>query len=212
MSSPEERIQSMQRSGVVEAGQAQALLGAIGPAREPAWKILVDPFARHGGGRAAAAGLVISLAGIAASRLGLRFDGFLDAHLTGVTPTWGRALTDQIVAFPLSALVFWACARIAGGRGRLLDNLGVVGVGRLPVLLVGLCAWSTMPSSLAGLTGVRLFVLVIPALLALGWAIVLLRAGHANASGLRGLRLGLSLFAAIVAAEVLSKVALSLLS
>lgn len=212
MSSPEERIQSLQQSGVVGAGQADALLGAVGVARVPGWKIVVDPFARHGGGRAAAAGVALAIAGLAASRLGLRFDGFLDAHLSGAAPTWRRALADQLVAFPLSAAVFWGVARVAGGRGRLVDALGVVGLGRLPVLLAGLSAWAAMPASRAELTGARLILVVVPALLMLCWSIVLLYAGHANASGLRGLRLGLSLVAAIVAAEVLSKVALSLLS
>jgi hypothetical protein len=212
MSSPEERVEALRRSGLVGPGQADTLLGALGAAPQPRWKILFDPFARHGGGRAAVLGVALSLAGLAASRLGLRFDGFLDVHLAGAAPAWTRAVADQVVALPLGALVFWACARVAGGRGRLVDDLGVVGVARVPTLLVGLCTWATLRVSPGPLVGLRLFLVVIPALLGLGWTVALLYAGHANASGLRGARLGLSLFAAIVVAEVVSKVALSLLS
>jgi hypothetical protein len=211
MSSPEERVEALRRAGVVAPGQADTLLGALGSTPQPRWMILVDPFARHGGGRAAAFGVAVALAGIAASRLGIRFDGFLDVHLAHTSPSWGLAVADQLVAFPLGALILWICTRIAGGRGRLVDDLGVVGVARLPTVLTGLAVWATTAGSSGPLAGLRLFSLVVPALLGLGWTLTLLYTGHANASGLRGPRLGLSLFAALVAAEVVSKVALSLL-
>jgi Yip1 domain len=211
MSSPEERIEALRRAGVVAPGQAHTLLGAIGAGPDPWWKIVFDPFARHGGERAAAFGVVVSLAGLAASRLGIRFNGFFDMHLAGAAPAWKVALVDQLVAFPLGALVFWAVARIAGGRGRIVDDVGVVGVARFPTVLTGLAAWAVMGGSPGPLTGLRVILLVVPVLIGLGWTIALLYTGHANASGLRGPRLGLSLFAALVAAEIASKVALSLL-
>jgi hypothetical protein len=205
MISPEERVESMQQSGVIGAGQADALMAALGRARRPAWTILVDPFLKHGGGIAAAVGLFVSVVSLAGSRLGLRFDGFLDMHV-GMRSPWNVAFADQLVAFPLSALVFWV---VAGGRGRLIDHVGVVGVSRVPALLGGLAGCALLP---ARGSGVRLLVGVVPVLIALGWTIALLYAGHANASGLRGPRLGASLVASIVAAEVLSKAALSFLA
>src|ERR1700761_6660998 len=101
MSSPEERVEALRRAGVVGAGQADTLLGALGATTRPRWMVLFDPFARHGGGRAAAFGVIVALAGLAVSRLGVRFDGFLDVHVGHAAPDWKLAVIDQLVAFPL---------------------------------------------------------------------------------------------------------------
>jgi hypothetical protein len=68
--------------------------------------------------------LVVSMLGLAVSRLGVRFDGALDLHTTKAPVALSVALLDQAVAFPLTALAFWISARIAAPRTRIVDMLG----------------------------------------------------------------------------------------
>jgi hypothetical protein len=222
MTTPSERIRAMVAEGRVDAAEGERLLLALAtPGSSPTVasasgvRLLVDPFAKWGGGTAAAIGAVLALLGFALSRVGIRFDGFLDLHVGNAPPAMLVGLVDQLAAWPLGAATFWLVARVLAGPGRrFVDFLGAVGIARVPAVLFALPLHLLVPASLVGAGVPRmspsLFVVIVLALVAIAWQIALLFFGYRSASGLRGPKLGFSLAFAIVVAEVISKVAISL--
>ncbi|MBC8069156.1 MAG: hypothetical protein IAG13_12550 [Deltaproteobacteria bacterium] len=173
--------------------------------------MLVDPFERFGGGTAVVFGAVISIASIAASRLGIRFDGFLDFHVSpSHTPALWTSVADQLVGWLLPAACFWAYARVLNRHVRAIDFLGMAGLARLPILIGALATFPLTPPSLPIPTELTTRMLVVlPIALACGAAnITLLYKGFKNAAGLTGTRLVGGFVGLVVFVEVLSHVAL----
>jgi hypothetical protein len=216
---PAERVRGLVRAGAVGPDEGRRLLAALGqdgeaPARSTAW-LLVNPFDRFGGGVAASAGLVIGALGFWVTRFGVRFDGFLDLHVNRVHVASLRvALVEQLVAWLLPALLFWAYARTVNRHARPIDFLGMTGLARLPFVL------AACPIALLSPDVTRLPLQVSPALLAvallgvaaLAWYVTLLYQGFKSASGLRGTRLVVGFVTMALAAEVASKLVLALTS
>jgi hypothetical protein len=212
---PRARIERLVQAGTVAPEEGERLMAAIAaePARSPLL-LLIDPFDRFGGGVAAAVGLVVSTLSLAASRLGLRFDGFLDLHVArGRAPSLQVALLDQLVAWILPAACFWIYARLASRHVRWIDFVGMVGLARLPMLLGG------VPIALLSQTLSQITIMTprfTPALggiaaIALGsvaWFITLLYQGFKNASGLQGPKLVGGFVAIVIVAETISKIAI----
>lgn len=121
------------------------------------------------------------------------------------------------MALPLTALVFWSLARTASRSTRVVDVLGVVGVSRAPSILLAIPVAlfvSRSPHAAAGSpgTGMSLVLgaLVLVGLAGLGAQIYLLFVGFRTVTGMHGGALTWRFIAALVVAEVLSKIVLSL--
>jgi hypothetical protein len=214
--SAEERIKKLARAQSLDDEDAARQLEAVRPApvTERRESLLANPFARYGGAVTSAAGVAIALVSLLASRWGLRFDGTLDLHTTGIPVPLRTAVADQLVAIPLTALVFWVFARLATRSVRFVDVLGVVGVARGPAVLlaipVALFAFRHAPDTGPTPTSPALVFVIAAALAGLGSQIYLLFVGFRTASGLRGGGLTWRFIAALVLAEIASKVALSM--
>ncbi len=121
---PADRVRRLIESGSVAPEEGERLLAAM--AERPASSPLLNPFERFGGGKAATIGAVISAASIAvATSLGVRFDGLLDLHFNRAAPPSLRiAIADQIAAWVVPALGFWAYARAFSRHVRLVTSSG----------------------------------------------------------------------------------------
>jgi hypothetical protein len=212
MSEPREKILGLVASGKINADEAQLLLGALKPSRRDLWRWLFWPFERARPTQVWVVALLVCVVSVALAPLHIRFDGAIDLHLVEHAVPWRMALLDQAVAWPLTALVFWLVALLSPQRARLLDVLGFVGAARLPYLLAALVvAGVSARAKLAdgGAAALLIGVTVLPLLIWMCW---LLFQGLRVATGGRGLRLGLSYFAALLLAEVGSKLLLGVLS
>jgi Yip1 domain len=212
------KIAELERSGQITTAEAQRLREALGKREKRSiGSMLLDPLPALSSGTAALIAVAVAVAQVALSlRAGVRFNGALDVHVgsTGVIAP-GVALADLVVAWPLTALVLWSAGRLAGGKGRLVDMASGLGVARASDLLVAIVVSVVVARSpmLLGAGQPR------PALLALAfgvlplavWSIWLFYTAFRHASGLAGRRAGLSFTAGIIAAEVVSTVALTAL-
>ena len=178
---------------------------------------LWNPAARMSTGAGVAASVVFVAAGIALAPLHVRFDGALDMHVGPAPVPFAVALLDAL-CWPITTTVFWLAARVFGPASRFVDHLVVVGLARAPQLPAAVAsalilrgripedpaqamALATDPSAMLPLLALSLVLLPLVV-----WQFVLLIAGFRTASGLRGLRLGVAVFLAIVVAEVLTKI------
>ncbi|WP_437624915.1 YIP1 family protein [Sorangium sp. So ce1151] len=212
MTTPDERVRALVRDNVIKPAEGERLLATMAP-RPPrrGWRLALDPFERFGGGVAAAAGLALAGLSVAITRLGVRFDGFLDLHATPDAIPIRTALLEQVVAWPLPALLFWAYARLLRRRVRLIDFLGVTGLARAPLALAALALALLAPEAPAGAPTLTpgLAALAVAATLCLAWFLTLLYQAFRNASGLRGAALIAGFIGLVLASEILSKVALA---
>lgn len=217
MRAERERILEMVASGQLTPVEADRLLRQAegGPGRTLlGW--LFDPIDRLGTRRSSWVGLVAMLLGVGLSRFGVRFDGTLDSHMNPAPTPISAAIADALVAWPLTALVFWLVSLAFAKRGRFVDHMAIVGLSRVPVLATGLllAVMSTFwpmelpePGNMPDIHAMAL-VLLFASIPFVVWQVVLLYRGFRTASGLRGPRCIVAGIAAILAAEVLSKVAL----
>ncbi len=209
---PADRVRRLVETGTVAPEEGARLLAAMSEdPRRSSLGVLLDPFERFGGGTAAIAGALVSIASLAVSRLGVRFDGFLDMHVNrGVAPSMSVALLDQCAGWLLPALCFWAYARVFSRHVRFIDFLGMTGLARLPILV---CALVTLPLLPSGALHVdkldpALLVIALFGLLFVVLNVTLLYKGFKNASGLTGTKLVGGFVALVVVVEALSKLLL----
>jgi hypothetical protein len=146
---PVERVHRLVQAGTVAPEEGERLLSAM--TREavgsPAW-ILVNPFDRFGGGVAAAIGAVVGALSVWVTRLGIRFDGFLDLHFAHARVAPVRvSLIEQLAGWVLPALLFWAYARAVARHSCVAWNITLLYQGfknasglRGPTLVGGLSA------------------------------------------------------------------------
>lgn len=213
MTSAEDRIKKIAQDRSIDEADAARLLDAVrAPTEtEPRRSVWQDPFARYGGEVTTAVGVLVAALGVFVSRFQIRFDGALDVHTVSVPVPLRVAILDQLVAFPLTALIIWAVARVAARRVRFVDMLGVVGLARAPavVLALPLGLFASRSTSGTAMTP-ALAVMIVGALAALGAQIYLLVTGFRTASGLRGARLTWLFIGGLVLAEIVTKLVLSL--
>lgn len=211
--SPEARVRELAREKNISPEEAERLLAALG---SPApVRVGRNPFERWRGERTALAGILIALAGIAVSRLGVRFDGALDLHIVGAPVPAATAIVDQLAAFPLTALVLWGAARLLSRHTRFVDIAGAVSVARAPLVLIAVpLAFLPMPPTepLPTSVSVELVLIALLGLAGLGAQLLALVLGVRAASGLRSGKLAAAVVGGVLAAEVLSKVLIWLAS
>ncbi len=222
MTTSRERILELVSSGKITPAEGEQLLGALKPPGSARSAVvlgwLFNPLERLGTGVSLGLSLAAAGAGLFLASAGVHFDGTLDVHQGTHAVPPPRALMELAVAWPLSALVFWAAAR-AGGRGtRAVDMFAAVGLARIPLTLTGLVTALFVPpfdpkALQDGLPLGHLHRLLLSAaaiLPLIGIAIAMLVLGYRTASGIKGPRLVFSFLGGLVAAEVLSKVVLAL--
>jgi hypothetical protein len=223
MSDAKRKVLDMVEQGKITSAEADALLEAMRPKRLSA-RVLFDPYDRVGLWPALAVGVLAAIAsGFAAVPLGLRFDGFMDIHAAPGAVGALAAFADQVVAWPLSALVLWLVALPFARASRLVDFLAVTGVARVLLLAAGvlLVPLSPPPAALAEMSKhaladpsavvgdvVSMLPMIAVALVFVGWFIAASVFGFRHASGLRRGKLAAAVVVAILAAEIVSKIAI----
>jgi hypothetical protein len=218
MNTPAERIRDLAAKGALPPEQAEDLLSALSPADAKRRRsLLIDPLERVPAERLALVGLAAVLVGMGLERFGLRFDGFLDLHVSHAPWPPLLSLVTAACAWPLGALLLWLVARAAGRQGRFIDFLGLVGVARVPLVVSAipialLASLSPLPAFTPGQPPQFSLAFVAIALLAVAgvsWRMVILYRGFVTASGLRGPRRVGAFVVALLLAEVASKVVLA---
>jgi len=212
---PRDRIEQLAKNGKITPQEAKSLLGAMAARSEPSWlHYAVNPFLKLNSGAAAAIGLVLSAAQVAASRLGIRYDGFIDLHVSrdGAVASFERAALEAFVAWVPPAIVFWVGSRVLGGRTRLVDFVGVTGFAHVPYVVatpffVWLMRLHNAPSTKSGLSAQDGLGVAV-ALGALAWMITWLYQGFVHASNLQGAKRVSGFVFAMIAAETLAKLLL----
>jgi hypothetical protein len=214
MISAEERIKELARAQSMDAEDAERLLDAVRPSageRRSRLSVLSNPFDRWSGETTSLIGALVALAGLATSRLGVRYDGAVDLHVSLVAVPIGVAVLDQVLAVGLTSLVMWGVARVVS-RARFVDVLGAVGVSRVPAVLIAVPLALLVPLIPHDYTKTSTPLVLAIALLGLAgvvaqvWILVL---GFRTATGARGGRLASALIAGLFAAELLVKLALA---
>lgn len=183
---------------------------------------LFRPFVRIAGMPALVAGVAVvaATAVIGWSWRGVFTDGVLDLHVGPAAP---------LAVFFAHGFIAWlsmsACALITGHaltstKYRLVDLLGTQALARWPLLpavaVVGMPSWrQSLQTAIANLSGgnpptnddvLTVLLLSIVPLVAVGWAVWLMFHAYALVFNLKGARAAVSFIAAVVAAEIASKV------
>lgn len=216
MSADREQVLESVARGEITPDGANALLKALDRPRPPFWKWLFMPLQLISTRTAMMVSVAVAAVALVLSRFQIHFDGFLDTHLGRSPISFGIAALELLMSWPLPALVFWGASRVVAKQGRFIDFLNAIGVARLPLVVSGVALAffaDVMPrTAQEALERGRLvyslvfgLVFAVPLVI---WCITLLVTGFREASGLRGGRLALSFFAALVVAEVLSKLVL----
>jgi hypothetical protein len=213
-------VRNLAHRGVLPEDQAEALLEALNPAAPARRSVFTDPLDRIAAERLVLLGLAATVVGIGVERLGVRFDGFLDTHITSPAPSLVTSVLDAVAAWPFAATILWLVARAAGRQGRWIDFIGLVGVARVPIvacaLPIAVRALVQPPPVLAPgqlpTLGLGMFIAVVFGLAGLVWCVLILYRGFVTASGLRGARRVVAFVLALLLAEVATKTALALLA
>jgi hypothetical protein len=214
MNTSRERIQSLVQKGALPSREAEVLLAAVGAPSRTGWRLLLDPLERFGAVQLTLVGLVGALVGMALEYSGLVFDGYLDLHITPHAWRLAPSAVRALAAWPLGAFVLWLVSVVAGRRGRLIDFLGLVGVARLPSVLLAIPIAVILAAHGGPVATPGVLPVPVPALLAItalglgGVAcfIVLSYRGFVTASGLRGPKRVVAFVAGTLLAEVASKI------
>jgi hypothetical protein len=213
MSSPRDKILELVAGGKIQLDEADQLLAALKPDRSRLDVWILDPFEVIGPGRAWMLAILVCVGSLALARLHVRFDGAVDLHVIGQQVAWTTALADQLVAWPLTALLLWGVTAISNRRARLLEMVAFVGAARLPNLVAGCVAAAVVgdpirfdPNSNAAL------LLVATSVPFIGWLFVTLLSAFRAASGSQGRKLAGLFVVGLVVAEIASKIVLRSLS
>jgi hypothetical protein len=191
---------------------------------------LFKPFDRLAGAPALGLGLlIIAITALLAWRAGLHTDGVLDLHFGPSVALWVVLVQGLINWLCLSAMLLVAGMWLSTGRFRLIDLVGVQALARWPIILA--VGWSAVPavgSSIEARTvslmaampdqpgeviapveylfdAMWLMLLSMPILVAIIWMVWLMYYGYRLVTNLSGHRAVLSFIAALVIAEILSK-------
>jgi len=192
-------------------------------ARPPVVDLLLRPFAYVAGGRSLLLGLAaIVLAGFLGSLSHTHFDGVLDMH-TGLAVPTSVFLSEGIVNWlTMSIALFLFGKLVSRAEFRVRDLFGTQAMARWPTVLAALGAlappYRRLVSSITvqvlqsgGLSAQRADIvlgglIMLVALLTIVWMVALMYHSYSLCCNIRGLRAAVSFIAALVAAEIVSKI------
>jgi hypothetical protein len=198
---------------------------------------LFRPFERIAGAAALALGLLlIALTAALAARAGLQTVGVIDLHIAAPGPIAALILQGLVNWLSLSLMLLIVALGWRRGRFRILDLIGTQALARWPLLpgtiylsmpaisnrieQSSLRLLAAMPDE-AGqvmappelfLDAIGLLLLSLPALIAVGWMIWLMFHAFTLVTDLSGQRAGFGFIGALIAAEILSKLAIHALT
>jgi hypothetical protein len=220
----EERVLAMARAGTISQEEADRLLAALQVSRRerpPLLHLLTQPMDALSPRATLIVATAVTLASFIVARLGVRYDGALDLHRVSGTPPWPIVLFDSANAVMLTGAVLWLAARLSTAQVRFVDFVTTVALARLAQVCAGLAAVVVVPNPEAAARAVleaamngtpvdiRILLGGIVLLPFFAWFLALLYFGFRTSSGLSPARSAMALTAGLVAAEVLSKLALA---
>lgn len=214
MSGTDARVQSLVDEGRITVAEGERLRRALrGHSRWSTW--VRNPVEYLPTTWAWMLAVLLVAASVAASQLGVRFDGAIDVHRVSGSPAWRTAVIDQVVAVAFTALVFWLASLTTWRRGRWQDFALATAVARLPALLLFLWSLMVVPEvprpeeilriAQSGEVPTRLLISNVGSFPLLAWMIFWLYRGFAFSAGVQGAVAGVIFVLALVAAEVSSK-------
>jgi len=196
-------------------------------------QILFHPFRRIAGAPALALGLAaIVIAALVGARQGLHFDGVLDVHVGPRSPWWVFVAEGFINLTSLFATLLIAGRLISKTAFRSIDLLGTQALARWPTVLIAIACLApgfhryseSLVKSLASLepgqvpklpaVGLDLLVFALVTVFMIAcvvWMVALMWKSYSHCCNVRGGKAVGSFVAALVSAEVLSKVLIGLL-
>lgn len=188
-------------------------------------KILFNPLALFQENKLFIFGIIATFIG---STIGLltnsRFDGVLDCHLAGDFMPWYQPYLDNLVNIVMTFAILFALSKMVNKKSRSIDILNAVLISRIPIYLVSLVLMNdfmTAPlKKLAenpfelnlSLSISEWFLIIFSScfsLLCLIWSITLLFNGFKTASNCKGFKPIIFFAAAILIAEIVSKIFVS---
>lgn len=174
---------------------------------------LFNPFKYIAGTKALLTGWMVMLAtAYIAWRGNTRFDGVIDAHF-GLVSSFGRYILDALTDWA-SAVVFFhlAALRFSGSSVRFIDTAGTMALARAPMLPAALLSWVIDPVKpilpIKDVHDISSSFLVAGLGMALCscWMIALMYHAFKVSSNLKGSKGAWIFIAALIAAEIVSKI------
>ncbi len=220
MSDARRKVLDMVEQGKISSGEGNSLLSAMSDEKRIGFKILFNPYERVGTLPGIIVGLVVAVASVGvATYMNVRYDGFMDIHMGAGRVAVGVAIIDQLIAWPVSALILWLAALPFARKSRFVDFLAVLGIARVLQLIAGLVlspltpdmeVMRRMASDPTSATGeiVGMLPMIIVAIVLISWFIATLVFAFRHASGLRGGRLAIAFIIGIFVTEAASKIIL----
>jgi hypothetical protein len=220
MSDTRKRVLDMIEQGRITSAEGGALLRAMSGDRKLRFRTLFDPYERIGTVASLIVGLAAAVASAAAAvHFDIRYDGFMDLHMGTGSVSPATAAIDQLVALPVSALILWLVALPFSRNSRFVDFLSTLGVARVLQLAGGVVLALTTPDPSVlekmardPLTAsgelVGMLPMIVAAVVLISWFIAALVFAFRHASGLRRGKLAVAFVAAILVAEIVSKLVL----
>jgi hypothetical protein len=214
----DDRVHAMVRSGRITAAEGERLLSALHTRRRelPGPRVLISPMEYLSTPTMATVTVIGMILGITVEYLGVRFDGAVDVHPSPLTPTFALALFDTVNVLLVPAVFCWSASWLLARQGRFVDFVLAIGVARLPLVVIGLlAAWALPPwdvlsrQTLTSAPGGKVLIMSVLATPLYIWFITLLYQGFRSSSGLTGRRSAFGFVAALLGAEVASKVLLA---
>jgi len=181
---------------------------------------ILNPFHYVAGVRALSAGIaLIVLAGLLGSLSDSHFDGVLDFHTGRHTVIWFFIVAGLIDAACMGLLLYGVGVLLSSSKIRILDVFGTQALARWPTVLTSLAAllpgYRRQAERLAlgdaaaiPVDAIAFGVTVVVTLLAIVWMVVLMYRGFSVSCNVRGAKAWTVFGIALVAGEVLSKLAL----
>ncbi len=205
MSDAGRKVLDMVEQGKISSDEGDSLLSAMSDEKRFGFKTLFDPYERVGTLPGIIVGLVVAAAsaGVAVS-MNVRYDGFMYIHIGAGRVAVGTAIVDQLIAWPVSALILWLVAMPFARKSRFVDFLAVLGVARVLQLIGGLA----LPALTPDMEVMGMIPMIIVAVVIISWFITTLVFAFRHASGLRGGKLAIAFIIGIFVAEAASKLIL----
>lgn len=191
------------------------------------WRILYNPLEVLGIRRGFTWAIVIVIVLTAVAWwAGVHLDGALDLHLAPTTPSTALIIVESLIAWLSLGILFFMASRIFGGNSGLAGHLAAAGLGRFPYILAAILGSRQVlgQAMTQGMTVGEETVTVSPdALMSPGliigslllmafiiWAVAIMYTGFRHASRIQGGKKIAAFIVGLVLAEIVSKLALTL--